>query len=53
MIRVSVRVKYRVELSDSLADGLFTEVRSGVDKDKLAAVLDEDRGSRAAVARIG
>ena len=44
MIRVSVGIEYRVELADSLADGLFTEVRSGVDKDKLAAVLDDGEG---------
>ena len=49
---MGMRVENCVDASNVFADRLRVEVRSGVDQDDLAAILDHHRRSRTAIMRI-
>jgi hypothetical protein len=52
VIGVRVRVKDRVQAINPFVDGLFAEIRRGVDKNVLTRVLDKDARSRALVVPV-
>src|SRR5208283_2242676 len=53
VVGVAVRVKYRVNLPDALADRLLAEIRRSVDEHRVVAPLHHHRRARAAIVRVG
>src|SRR5271166_4678889 len=52
VVSVTVRVEYRVDLPDALANGLLAEVRRGVDEHRVTVPLHHHRRTRAALVRV-
>jgi hypothetical protein len=53
VIGMGVRIQDCIHMLDALADRLFPEVRSGVDQNQPAVILDHDGRAGAAVMWIG